>query len=149
MLQFDHYALDLSQFVQRYDERWLEPGERYLHELFWPGTGADDIANAGRMRAEGHDRLAAPLYSLTFTMVALAAILAGDFNRRGRRMRIIMAVGSIAIVRAAGLGLVGLSAEISALIPIISSNQCAVKPSSVIGVVMVRGSKTVFPVLIR
>jgi len=123
LLQFDHYALDLSQFVQRYDERWLEPGERYLHELFWPGTGVDDLANAGRMRAEGHDRLAAPLYSLTFTMIALAAILAGDFNRRGRRIRIMMAIGSIAIVRTAGLGLVGLSAKIPALIPLLYLNE--------------------------
>ena len=123
LLQFDHYALDLSQFVQRYDERWLEPGERYLHELFWPGTGVDDLANAGRMRAEGHDRLAAPLYSLTFTMIALAAILAGDFNRRGRRIRIMMAIGSIAIVRAAGLGLVGLSAKMPALIPLLYLNE--------------------------
>ena len=94
-----------------------------MHELFWPGTGADDLANAGRMRAEGHDRLAAPLYTLTFTMIALAAILAGDFNRRGRRMRIIMAIGIIAIVRAAGLGLVGLSAKIPALIPLLYLNE--------------------------
>ena len=123
LLQFDHYAIDLSQFVKRDDARWLEPGERYLHELFWPGTGVDDLANAGRMRAEGHDRLAAPLYSLTFTMIALAAILAGDFNRRGRRLRIIVAISSIAVVRAAGLGLVSLSAKFPALIFLLYLNE--------------------------
>ena len=123
LLQFDHYAIDLSQFVKRDDARWLEPGERYLHELFWPGTGADDLANAGRMRAEGHDRLAAPLYSLTFTMIALAAILVGDVNRRGRRLRIIVAIGSITVVRAAGLGLVGLSAKFPALIALLYLNE--------------------------
>lgn len=123
LLQFDSYALDLSQFVNQKGNRWLEPGERYLHELFWPGTGADDLANVGRMRAEGHDRLAAPLYSLTFTMIALAAVLAGEFNRRGRRVRIMMAIGCIAVVRAAGVGLVGLSAKIPALISLLYLNE--------------------------
>ncbi len=123
LLQFDRYVLDLSQFVQQDDDRWLEPGERYLRELFWPGTGADDLANAGRMRAEGHDRLAAPLYSLTFTMIALAAVLAGEFNRRGRRLRIVMAIGCVVAVRAAGLGLVGLSAKIPALISLLYLNE--------------------------
>ena len=122
LLQFDRYALDLSQFVQRDEDRWLEPGERYLHELFWPGTGADDLANAARMRAEGHDRLASPLYSLAFTLVALVAVLSGEFNRRGRRWRIVAAVGCIALLRAGGLGLVGLSAKIPALIPLLYLN---------------------------
>lgn len=122
LLQFDRYALDLSQFVQRDEDRWLEPGERYLHELFWPGTGADDLANAARMRAEGHDRLAAPLYGLAFVLIALAAVLSGEFNRRGRRGRIVMAVAAIALVRAAGLGLVGLSAKLPVLIPLLYGN---------------------------
>ena len=126
LLQFDRYALDLSQFVQRDDERWLEPSERYLHELFWPGNSADDLANTARMRVEGHDRLAAPLYSLAFTLIALAAVLAGDFNRRGRRWRILLAVGCIALVRAAGLGLVGLAAKFPALIPLLYLNIMAV-----------------------
>jgi lipopolysaccharide export system permease protein len=119
LLQFNRYALDLSQFVQRDDDRWLEPGERYLHELFWPGNNADDLANAARMRAEGHDRLASPLYSLAFTLIALAAVLAGEFSRRGRRWRIVLAVVAIGLMRAAGVGLVGLSAKVPALIPLL------------------------------
>ena len=122
LLQFDRYALDLSQFVQRDEDRWLEPGERYLHELFWPGTGADDVANAARMRAEGHDRLASPLYSLAFTLIALAAVLSGEFNRRGRRWRIAAAVGCITLLRAVGLGLVSISAKVPALIPLLYLN---------------------------
>jgi len=55
-------------------------------------------------------------------MVALAAVLSGEFNRRGRRWRIVVAVGTIALVRAAGLGLVGLSAKAPVLIPLIYLN---------------------------
>ena len=122
LLQFDRYALDLGQFVQRDKNRWLEPRERYLHELFWPGTSPDDLANAARMRAVGHDRLASPLYGMAFALIALAAVLTGEFNRRGRRLRIVAAIGCIALVRAAGLGLVGLSAKAPALIPLLYAN---------------------------
>ena len=122
LLQFSRYSLDLTQFVQRDEDRWLEPGERYLHELFWPGSKADDVANATRMRAEGHDRLVSPLYNLAFALIALTAVLAGDFSRRGRRLRIILAVVCVALVRAAGLGLVSLSVKIPALIPLLYLN---------------------------
>jgi len=122
LLQFDRYAFDLNQFVQHDDDRWLEPGERYLHELFWPENNPDNLANAARMRAEGHDRLASPLYSLAFTLIALAAVLAGEFNRRGRRWRIVVAVFAIALMRSAGMGLVGLSAKFPALIPLLYLN---------------------------
>ena len=74
------------------------------------------------MRAEGHDRLASPLYSLAFALIALTAVLTGEFNRRGRRWRIVLAVGCIALLRGAGLGLVGLSAKIPALIPLLYLN---------------------------
>jgi lipopolysaccharide export system permease protein len=90
--------------------------------LFWPENNPNDLANAARMRAEGHDRLASPLYSLAFTLIALAAVLAGEFNRRGRRWRIVVAVFAIALVRSAGLGLVGLSAKFPALIPLLYLN---------------------------
>ena len=122
LLQFDRYAFDLSQFMQHDDDRWLEPGERYLHELFWPENNPDNLANAARMRAEGHDRLASPLYSLAFTLIALAAVLAGEFNRRGRHWRIVVAVFAIALMRSAGMGLVGLSAKFPALIPLLYLN---------------------------
>ncbi|MDA1099336.1 MAG: LPS export ABC transporter permease LptF [Proteobacteria bacterium] len=122
LLQFNRYALDLSQFVQPDGDRWLEPGERYLHELFWPGSNADDLANATRLWAEGHDRLASPLYSLAFALIALTAVLAGDFNRRGRPWRIVLAVFCIGLMRAVGLGLIGLSARVPALIPLLYLN---------------------------
>ncbi len=122
LLQFKRYALDLSQFVQRDDDRWLKPGERYLHELFWPGDNAADQANVTRMRVEGHDRLASPLYSIAFVLIALAAVLAGDFSRRGRRWRVFVAVLCVGLTRAMGLALVGLSAKLPALIPLLYLN---------------------------
>ena len=56
-------------------------------------------------------------------MIALASILSGDFNRRGRRLRIIVAIGCITVVRAVGLGLVGLASKFPALIFLLYLNE--------------------------
>ena len=40
------------------------------------------------MRAEGHGRIAAPVYALTFPMIGLAFLFAGEFSRRARIWRL-------------------------------------------------------------
>ena len=49
------------------------------------------IQDLGSPRYELHKRLAMPLFSLGFTMVALAALLSGEFTRRGQARRILAA----------------------------------------------------------
>ena len=119
MLNFERYNLDLGAFMKNPENRWPEPRERYLHELFFPGTGLDDVKNAGRLRAEGHDRLVAPLYALTFTLIALAAVLGGEFTRRGNAARLAGAVMLALAVRLAGVGLGSLSARMPILLPLL------------------------------
>lgn len=122
LLYFDRYTLDLSQFVQRDQARWLEPEERYLPELFDPGTTADDIANAGTLLAEAHDRLTAPFYPLVFILIALAAVTSGEFSRRGGNWRPVVAVAVVILVRAAGLGFVNAAGKEPLFIPLIYLN---------------------------
>lgn len=123
MLNFDKYTLDLSQFIELPGKRWREPSERYLHELLFPALdNQDDIDNVDRMLAEAHERLADPLYPIAFTMIALCAIMAGQFNRRGYGMRIAAAVGATLLVRLIGLGLVNATAKVPALAPLIYVN---------------------------
>ena len=119
LLHFDRYTLDLSQFVQPREQRWLKPGERFLHELFWPGDSPDDLANAARMRAEGHDRLAAPFYNLAFVLLALAAVLSGQYSRRGQGWRIVVAILGVVLIRALGLGLANAAAKVPLFLPLI------------------------------
>lgn len=119
LLHFDRYTLDLSQFAQPRNERWMKPGERYLHELFWPGDSPDDRANAQRMRAEGHDRLASPFYDLAFTLVALATLLSGQYSRRSQGWRIIVAIVAVVLIRAAGLGITNAASKIPMMVPLI------------------------------
>jgi len=115
LLQFDKYTLDLNQFISQSDRRWLKPGERYLHELLWPDGSADDLANRGALLAEAHDRLTSPLYGTAFVLIALVFTLSGEHSRRGRGMRVVSAVACVVLLRAVGLGFVGLSAKVPAL----------------------------------
>jgi lipopolysaccharide export system permease protein len=125
MLYFDRYTLDLTAFVTAGEGRWREPSERYLGELFYPDGSPDDQANAGRLHAEGHDRLASPLYGVAFTLIAMAALFSGEFNRRGLGWRVAAAVAVAVLVRLSGLALVNLAATLPILAPLIYLNLAA------------------------
>jgi lipopolysaccharide export system permease protein len=119
LLYFDRYTLDLSSTREEASDRMREAQERFLSELFNPGDTPDEIRNAARFRAEGHNRLASPLLAITYTMVALAALLAGEFNRRGQNRRILIAVGVVVSVQIASLGLVNLTTLVPMVAPLI------------------------------
>ena len=78
--------------------------ERYLTELLFPDESiAWEKRNRGRLISEGHMRLATPLYNLVLPMIALVALLCGDFSRRGFALRISIAVGIAVAVRLLGV----------------------------------------------
>ena len=45
--------------------------------------------------AEGHQRLVSPLYTIVFVLIGMAALLAGEFNRRGQTLRVLAGGGSV------------------------------------------------------
>src|SRR3546814_15404809 len=72
--------------------RWREPKERFLSELLWPADDERDRRYRQELIAEGHQRLVAPLYTVVFALIGVAALLAGEFNRRGQAKRVLVAV---------------------------------------------------------
>jgi lipopolysaccharide export system permease protein len=95
VLKFGNYALDLSEFNKAEPEIFLKPSDRFLWELFKPDfTHNWDRRNPGRLFAEGHGRLAAPLSSLSLAAIALAGLLGGQFSRKGYGQRIAVASGA-------------------------------------------------------
>jgi lipopolysaccharide export system permease protein len=58
-----------------------------------------------------------PLYALAFVMIALAALLAGEFNRRGESRRVLLAILVIAILEGQALALHDLAIRDSWAIP--------------------------------
>lgn len=104
LLYFDRYTFDLSALNKVESLLWREPRERYLHELFFPANTKDNIYNFRKLRMEGIFRLSAPLLYLTYTIIGLALLLGGDYNRRGQFRRIFIAVCTVSFVQVAVLG---------------------------------------------
>jgi lipopolysaccharide export system permease protein len=119
LLYFDNYTLDLNQFAGPHADRWLDSSERFLPELLWPSAAADDQTYYWKLVVEAHRRLATPLYVLALTLVALAAILAGEFNRRGQHLRIMSAAGVATILQLLALGMSNLAIKFPVLIPLL------------------------------
>ncbi|MEM9750236.1 MAG: LptF/LptG family permease [Pseudomonadota bacterium] len=84
ILNFDQYALDISQFAKAGAAFQLELTERYLSELLHPDPESRwDRDNHGRLIAEGHNRLASPLYAVAYGLLALVAVAGGPRRRGG------------------------------------------------------------------
>ena len=123
LLYFDRYVLDVHSVDKALDKRWREPRERFLDELFFPDmTDGNNQFNAAKLRAEGHQRLTLPIYALTFTVIALAALLSGDYARRGLGKRITTAIILIVAIQGAALGFTNLAARFPWLVPLIYLN---------------------------
>ncbi len=99
LLYFDRYTVELSGLSEGGGPRWRDPKERFLPELLSP-EGAIDEQMHSQLIAEGHRRLADPLFTLSFVVIALAALLSGEFNRRGQTRRLLFAVIAVAALEA-------------------------------------------------
>ena len=123
MLYFDTYALDLGRFAIAPEDRWLKAGERYMHELWFPQDSPEALELYGRDFApEAHRRLVLPLHALAFTLIALAAILSGEFDRRDQWRRISAGAATALVVQALGLVFTSMAAEVRAFIPMMYVN---------------------------
>ena len=115
LLYFDRYSFDLGGTSEQGEVRWREPRERYLDELFYPPEQETTLWKYQKLRMEGHHRIASPLLPLAFTLVALALLLHGDFNRRGQTWRILTAVGVVLVMETGLLGVKNLGQKLPAL----------------------------------
>jgi len=121
-LNFDRYVFDLHLLRNNGATRALDPREMTVNELWAASMSKTSEKNAalkGNVRSELHQRLGGPLLSLTFAVIAVAVILAGDFNRRGMSRRVIGATIAIVVVQAAMISLVSQVAKSAWIIPVL------------------------------
>lgn len=88
MLYFDSYSLDLSPLTEEPENRYREPKERFLHELWRAPRDASEAEHRAELLAEGHRRLVGPLNALPLALIGVAAMLSGEFNRRRQWPRV-------------------------------------------------------------
>lgn len=106
LIAFDDYQIDLSDVMAMDSVLRKKPSDLYLHELLRP----DQRVYANRkyrqeLKAEGHNRLATPIYNLALVMLALCFMIRGEHQRLGygRRIAICAAIGFV--LRLTGFGL--------------------------------------------
>lgn len=118
-ITFLSYQLDLSEIMAIDTNLRLKASDRFLHELFYPN--AVDRANASiypSLIAEGHSRLATPLYNIALALLALAFLVRGQFQKLGygRRIAICAVIGFG--LRLTGFALISASEANMALNPV-------------------------------
>lgn len=111
-LTFQQSPLELGAFVNDQKAVILEETDRYLPELLYPDmTNHYDNKNVDSLLAEAHARIATPLLNIAMAMIAMFAVLGGDFSRRGYARRIAIASGAALVVRLAGFWATSVSAK--------------------------------------
>ncbi|MBS0275289.1 MAG: LPS export ABC transporter permease LptF [Proteobacteria bacterium] len=113
VLKFNRYVFDLDQFSGQQRESQLEASDRYLSELFWPQfkTPPKNRNLINIFLAEGNNRLAAPLYCITFALLALAAVTGGRRQRGAYALRLTVAAMFAAALRIVGYGAQSMAAR--------------------------------------
>lgn len=139
MLYFDRYTVELAQFQDTLHTRWRDPKERYLHELLGPPQHPADTQYRSELIAEAHQRLVMPLYTIAFVCVAMAALLSGEFNRRGQTRRVLVAILVIAILEAQALTLHDLTVRTVKAVPAMYAG--ALVPTAIALIVLLRGAR--------
>jgi lipopolysaccharide export system permease protein len=103
MVVFESYAIDLAQFGSSAEGAPLKPRERSTTTLISPDPKDDWAArNKGALRAELHDRIAAPLWALVLGFIGFASMAHPRTTRQGRGTAISGAVLAVLLLRAAG-----------------------------------------------
>ena len=102
-LSFDEYAFSLAPFIKSDDILRYKLSDLWMHELAFPNTDFPwERKNRLKLLAEANARTAAPLYNLTFAMLALMGVLGGSFNRMGYGRRIAEVAAIAAVSRILG-----------------------------------------------
>jgi lipopolysaccharide export system permease protein len=120
IVAYDRYAIDLDQFGADDGKTVYKPRERTTFDLLNVDTN-DQYARlqAGRFRAELHERFANPFYPLACMMIGFAALGGAKTTRQGRGSAIAAAVIAMVALRIAGFGASSLAVRSASFVPLI------------------------------
>ena len=116
VLSFKENWLDLGAPARATGARLRDVGEMGIGDLLNPPAGLNP-RDVPKWRVEAHKRLVSPLTSVSFTMVALVAVLGGVFRRHGGLLRPFLGIVSVVALVALGLVLDSLAVRMNELIP--------------------------------
>lgn len=105
-ISFERYQIDLTEIMALDPVLRLKTSDRFLHELLRPDPREYyNRQYRGALLAEGHARLATPLYNIALVMLALAFLVRGEFQKMGYGRRIAACAALGFVLRLMGFGL--------------------------------------------
>jgi lipopolysaccharide export system permease protein len=120
IVAYDRYAIDLDQFGADGEKTIYKPRERSTLDLL--NVDPNEIyaqLQAGRFRAELHERFANPIYPFASMLIGFAALGGAKTTRQGRGSAIAAAVIAMVALRIAGFGASSLAARSAIWTPMI------------------------------
>lgn len=137
LLNFDSYVMEISTGGGGEGPRHRESSERSLSELLnlQSKDGGLRPVEIRQFRVEAHQRLATPMSYFAFTLIALACLLTGPFDRRGGTRRVVTATGLLVLTETAILGSANLAANSIVFLPLIYAS--VLTPLIIAGAVLV------------
>jgi len=103
IVKFERYAFDLSRFAGGPQLGALGVRERNLWDVAFPEANDPTYKQVPtHFRAELHDRLAAPIYPIAFTVLCFAILGAPRTSRQSREISIVMTIALIGTLRMIG-----------------------------------------------
>jgi len=121
ILYFDRYVFDLSSSTKNVGERFREPRERSLDELFNIRQAEPTMNDKefGKFIVEGHKRLTSPLSAIGFTLIGLACLVSSSFSRRTQTRQVFLAISIMVALQGGALGMENLIAKNLDLVPLL------------------------------
>jgi lipopolysaccharide export system permease protein len=103
IVKFERYAFDLSRFTGGPQLGALGVRERNLWDVAFPDPNDPTYKQIPtHFRAELHDRVAAPIYPIAFTVLCFAILGAPRTSRQSREVSIVMTIAAIGALRLIG-----------------------------------------------
>ena len=103
IVKFERYAFDLSRFTGGPQLGALGVRERNLWDVAFPDPNDPTYKQVPtHFRAELHDRIAAPIYPIAFTVLCFAILGAPRTSRQSREVSIVMTIVAIGALRMIG-----------------------------------------------
>lgn len=119
-LSFDRYSVDYRFAASESGGRPTDARERSTLELLSP---SDEVRGDERLYrqfvSELNGRLSSPMLAPAYALIAVAALLFGEFNRRGQSIRVAVAAAVTVMTQAAYLGATGLSTKNLSTVPLL------------------------------
>lgn len=119
VLSFAENTVELADTDRSGEQRFRDPSEMTIAELFNPNPAIVPARDFGKLRMEAHRRLASPFSAAGYTLIALAAVLTGAFRRHGSLLRPFASILLIVALVAGGLAVANLAAKQNTLLPLV------------------------------